>query len=114
MFDGDETREELFSALQHLKYAKHEVILFHVTDKKHELEFEYENRPYLFIDMESGEEVKLQQHQVKEMYVEKVTAYKESLKMKCLQYKIEFIEADINEGFVPILQNYMVKRNKMR
>ncbi|MGB4960588.1 MAG: DUF58 domain-containing protein [Saprospiraceae bacterium] len=114
MFDSDESEDELFSALQHLKYAKHEVILFHVTDKKHELDFEYENRPYLFIDMESGEEVKLQQHQVKDMYIAKVNSYKEALKMKCLQYKIDFVEADINEGFVPILQNYLVKRNKMK
>ncbi|MBK8668841.1 MAG: DUF58 domain-containing protein [Saprospiraceae bacterium] len=114
MFDNDETTEDLFSALQHLKYAKHEVLLFHVTDKKHELDFEYENRPYIFVDMESGEEVKLQHHQVKDMYIEKVMAYKEALKMKCLQYKIEFIEADINEGFAPVLQNYLVKRNKMK
>lgn len=114
MFDGNNDNEDLFAALQHLKYAKHEVILFHVTDKKHELDFEYENRPYLFIDMESGEEIKLQHHQVKDMYIEKVMKYKDDLKMKCLQYKIEFVEADINEGFVPILQNYMVKRNKMK
>lgn len=114
MFDSNESNEDLFAALQHLKYAKHEVILFHVTDKKHELDFEYENRPYLFVDMESGEEIKLQHNQVKELYVEKVSAYKDALKMKCLQYKIEFIEADINEGFVPVLQNYMVKRNKMK
>ncbi len=114
MFDDGETNEDLFAALQHLKYAKHEVILFHVTDKKHELDFEYENRPYLFVDMESGEEIKLQHHQVKDLYIEKVQSYKEQLKMKCLQYKIEFVEADINEGFVPVLQNYMVKRNKMR
>lgn len=114
MFDGGESNEDLFAALQHLKYAKHEVILFHVTDKKHELDFEYENRPYLFVDMESGEEIKLQHNQVKELYVDKVMKYTNELKMKCLQNKIEFIEADINEGFVPILQNYMVKRNKMR
>jgi len=114
MFDSNESNEDLFAALQHLKYAKHEVILFHVTDKKHELDFEYENRPYLFVDMESGEEIKLQHNQVKELYIEKVSAYKDALKMKCLQYKIEFIEADINEGFVPVLQNYMVKRNKMK
>ena len=114
MFDSDESNEDLFSALQHLKYAKHEVLLFHVVDKKRELEFEYENRPYLFIDMESGDEVKLQHHQVKDMYVEKVNAYKNALKMKCLQYKIEFIEAYINEGFATILKNYLVKRNKMK
>lgn len=114
MFDNDERTEDMFAALQHLKYAKHEVILFHVTDKKHELEFEYENRPYLFVDIESGEEIKLQHNQVKELYVEKVKTYTEALKMKCLQYKIEFIEADINEGFLPILQSYLVKRTKMK
>ncbi len=114
MFDHDGNTEDMFAALQHLKYAKHEVILFHVTDKKHELEFEYENRPYLFVDIESGEEIKLQHNQVKELYVKKVNNYTEALKMKCLQYKIEFIEADINQGFVPILQSYLVKRSKMR
>ena len=99
---------------QNLKYAKHEVVLFHVTDKKHELDFEYENRPYLFVDMESGEEIKLQHQQVKELYVSKVQEYKSTLKMKCLQYRIDFVEADINEGFVPVLQSYLVKRNKMK
>lgn len=114
MFDNAESSDDLFAALQHLKYAKHEVVLFHVTDKKHELDFEYENRPYLFVDMESGEEIKLQHQQVKELYVSKVQEYKSTLKMKCLQYRIDFVEADINEGFVPVLQSYLVKRNKMK
>ncbi|KXK37270.1 MAG: DUF58 domain-containing protein [Saprospiraceae bacterium] len=114
MFENSDHTEDLFSALQHLKYAKHEVILFHVTDKSHELDFEFENRPYQFIDLETGEEIKLQYSQVKEAYVNKVQAYKNELKMKCLQYKIDFVEADINDGFVPVLQNYLVKRNKMK
>ena len=114
MFDSGDDTDDLFAALQHLKYAKHEVLLFHVTDRKHELAFEYENRPYLFVDMESGEEIKLQHNQVKDLYVEKVMQYKNELKMKCLQYKIEFIEADIQDGFVPVLQNYIVKRNRLK
>lgn len=114
MFDSDESRDELFSALQHLKFAKHEVLMFHVVDKKSELDFEFENRPYLFIDLESGEEIKLQSHLVKEHYTQKVKAYKDELRMKCLQYKIDFIEADINEGFNPILQSYLIKRNKLK
>jgi len=64
--------------------------------------------------LETGEEIKLQYSQVKEAYVNKVQAYKNELKMKCLQYKIDFVEADINDGFVPVLQNYLVKRNKMK
>ena len=113
MFDGGGNNEELFSALQHLKHNKHEVVLFHVTDKSLEQDFEFKNRPYLFIDMESGEKVKLQANQVKDYYVDQMKSFKDALKLKCLQYKIDFVEADINEGFRPILQAYLVKRSKM-
>lgn len=113
MFDESGNDEALFSALQHLKHNKHEVVLFHVTDKALEQDFEFKNRPYLFIDMETGEKVKLQANQVKVNYVEQMKAFKDALRLKCLQYKIDFVEADINEGFRPILQAYLVKRSKM-
>ncbi len=113
MFESAEDPESLFSALQHLKHNKHEVILFHVVDRRHELEFEFENRPYVFVDMETNEQVRLQPNQVKSFYREQVGKYKEALKLKCLQYKIDFVEADIREGFKPILQQYLVKRGRM-
>lgn len=113
MFEHSDNVEDMFSALQHLKHNKHEVVLFHVVDKSKEIDFEYENRPYIFIDMESGEEVRLQSNQVKEQYVIQMAKFKEQLKFKCLQYKIDFVEADINKGFKPILQSYLVKRSKM-
>ncbi len=114
MFDRSEDPDALFSALQHLKYNKHEVVLFHVTDKKYEKDFAYENRPHEFIDMETGERVKLQSNQVREFYKEKVESFMETLRMKCLQFKIDFVDTDIRQGFVPILETYLVKRKKMR
>ncbi len=113
MFEQSEQTDELFSALQHLKHNKHEVILFHVVDQKHEIDFQFENRPYEFIDMETGERIKLQPNQVKDYYLSKMKEFTESLKIKCLQYRIDFVEADINKGFRPILQSYLVKRGKM-
>jgi len=113
MFDDPTQAEQLYAAIQHLKHAKHEVVLFHVVDKKHEVEFEYENRPYLFVDMETGEKLKLQANQVKEQYVSRMKSYMQELKMKCLQYKVDYVEADINKGFAPILQTYLVKRSKI-
>ena len=113
MFDKTDDQEALFSALQHLKYNKHEVVLFHVVDKKYEAEFQFENRPHEFIDMESGERVKLQSNQVREFYQQKMSGFMEALKMKCLQFRIDFVEADIRQGFVPILETYLVKRKKM-
>jgi len=114
MFEQSEETEALFSALQHLKHNKHEVILFHTVDKSLELDFEFENRPYLFVDMESGERVRLQSNQVKDYYVEQISKFKEQLRIKCLQYKIDFVEADIRQGFKQVLQAYLVKRMKMR
>jgi len=114
MFENMAESKELFDALQHLRYAKHEVILFHTVDKSLEIDFNYENRPYLFIDMESGEEIRLQSDQVKETYRSKINEYYNELKMKCLQYKIDFVEADINQGFDQILQSYLVKRAKIK
>ena len=113
MLEQTENLELIFAALQHLKYNKHEVVLFHVVDEGKEVDFDYENRPYLFIDMESGEKVRLHSNQVKDHYVKQMKAYKEALKVKCLQYKIDFVEADINQGFKKILQSYLVKRTKM-
>lgn len=116
MFDqaGGAKTDELFQALQHLRFNKHEVIVFHVTDKKHELDFEFENRPYVFVDMETGEKVKLQTNQVREHYLTQISAYKKELMLRCGQYHIEFIEADINEGFHPVLQAFLMKRKKLK
>ena len=113
MFEQAEDTNILFSALQHLRHNKHEVILFHVVDKAKEIDFEFENRPYLFIDMETGEQVRLQSSQVKEYYTRQMAEFTEALKLKCMQYRIDFIEADINAGFRHILQSYLVKRSKM-
>ena len=113
MLESTSTADELFSALQHLKHNKHEVILFHVIDKQKEIDFNYENRPYKFIDLESGQELKVTPNEVKEIYTKKITAYKNELKLKCGQYRIDFIEADINLGFEQILLPYLLKREKL-
>ncbi len=114
MMENTGSHDELFSALQHLKHNKHEVILFHTVDKDKEIDFNFENRPYQFIDLESGEEIKLHPNEVKENYVEQILAQTNSLKLKCLQYGIEFVEVDINQGFHQILLAYLIKRKKMQ
>src|SRR5699024_7006969 len=41
MLQSDRETEKLFEALQHLKYNKHEVVLFHTIDKLKEIDFEF-------------------------------------------------------------------------
>lgn len=112
LMTGD-SEEELMSALQHLRYNKHEVILFHVIDKQHEMDFEFQNRPYKFIDLETGSVVRLNPADIKEDYRKFTKSFRENLKNKCGQYKIDFIEADINKNFKDVLLPYLIKRRKL-
>lgn len=113
MFDGGND-EEIFKALQHLKHNKHEVILFHVTDHTTELSFQFDERPYEFVDLESGEKLLLNPHEIKDRYEKELSEYHQNLKMRCNQLKIDFISADINTGYFDVLQAYMIKRSKMQ
>ncbi len=106
-------QNELFGALQHLKHNKHEVVLFHVVDKSKEEEFDFDNRPYLFIDVETGDQVKVHSNEVKESYVQSMSAFKKDLRTKCAQYRIDFVEADIHEGYRQVLLPYLIKRERM-
>lgn len=113
MFDNNLNSQDYISGLQHLKFKKHEIIVFHIVDKKKEIEFEFENRPYRFIDLETGEKVDLFPDEFKEKYLDKIRKYQDELKLKCSQYQIDLVEADINQGFDTVLQNYLIKRQRL-
>jgi uncharacterized protein (DUF58 family) len=114
MLGRPEDLNAIFSALQHLKHQKHEVLIFHVMDKATEEDFEFSERPYIFTDVETGEEVKLQPSQVKEHYHTAIEKYKKEIALRCGQYKIDFVPVDISEPFDKVLYSYLVKRSKVR
>ncbi len=87
--------------------------MFHVTDIEHEGEFKYNNRPYKFVDMETGETVKLNPNEVRDYYLKSAGLFKENLKLKCGQYKIDFIQADVKSDFKEVLIPYLIKRKTL-
>lgn len=113
MFQNYADHDQIFSALQHLKHNRHEVLMFHVTDKATELDFEFEDRPYEFMDLEGGEKVKLTPSQVKEAYSKAVGDFAQNLKLRCGQLKIDLVEADIRDDMDKILTGYLIKRTKL-
>jgi uncharacterized protein (DUF58 family) len=114
MLGRNEDAAGLLAALQHLKHRNHEVLIFHVTDKSTEEEFNFAERPYIFVDIETGEEVKLQPSQVRTQYLQAMGQFKQELALKCGQYKIDFIPVDIQEPFEKVLYAYLIKRSKVR
>jgi len=109
MFQNQD-KEKLFNALQHLKHNKHKVVVFHVYDKQTEIEFDFDNAPRKFIDVESGEELNLFAENIKGFYEEKIKLYFNEIAMTCAQNKIKYIPVSVDESFEKILTTYLVEK----
>lgn len=110
---SNDEQERVFDALRHLKHCKHEVILFHIFDKKRELQLEYGNKPFHFIDMETNAKLKIYPNEIAERYHDIIQQYTAAIKRHAIQYNIDYIPVDINLGFHQVLQPYLLKRNRM-
>ena len=110
MFQTSENDSKLFDALRHLKHNKHEVVLFHTYDGETEFNFNFDNAPKKFVDVETGEEVNVYAENIQEKYKKIVSNYFKELKNKCLQYKIDYIPVDIHKGFNEVLTSYLISR----
>lgn len=102
--------EALFTALQHLKHNKHKVVLFHVIDNKTELNFDFDNAPRKFIDIETGDEVNIFADNVKSEYEKGVNSYFKKLALTCSQNKIKYVPVGVADSFEKVLTTYLVEK----
>ena len=113
MFQQTNSIKRIYEALQHLKHNKHEVLLFHVAEHETEKNFNFKDRPYKFIDSETGESITLTPSGIKEKYENKMESFYNEVKLNCGKLGIDFIEANTNITFDKILGAYLIKRKKM-
>jgi uncharacterized protein (DUF58 family) len=107
-----EDEDKLLSALQHLKHNKHKVVLFHVIDGKTELNFDFDDAPRKFIDVETGEEISVFAENVKSAYEKNVADYFKKLALSCAQNKIKYVPVSVNEDFEKIMLTYLTEKQK--
>ncbi|MDM9630311.1 DUF58 domain-containing protein [Robiginitalea aurantiaca] len=112
LFQNQVDDERLFEALRHLKYNKHEVLLFHLTDKRTELDFAFDNTPRRFTDVETGAHIDLYPERIKESYQEVLEAYLKSLKLICAKYDIKYVPVDIADPFTRVMNTFLVERQR--
>lgn len=103
-------QEALFNALQHLKHNKHKVVLFHVIDYQTEVNFNFDNSPRKFIDVETNEEVNIFADNIKEIYEKEVKSYFKKIEMTCMQNKIRYVPVNVGENFEKILTTYLIEK----
>ena len=113
MLDKTEDTEALVSALQHLRHNKHEVVVFHLLDAETELSFDFPDRPTRFVDLESGEELKLHPTEVREAYRDRMQKLTKTLRDRCGSHGIDWVDVDVAQGVLPVLTSYLTKRAKL-
>jgi uncharacterized protein (DUF58 family) len=113
MFQDGIENEAIWRALQHLKFQKNEVILFHVRHEPEENQLDFEDRPLKFVDLESKETLLLNPAEVREIFTERVVKLDKELKNRCLQYKIDFYPIDASKDLHQVLLPFYLKRMRM-
>ncbi|WP_445386034.1 DUF58 domain-containing protein [Robiginitalea sp. IMCC44478] len=112
MFQEAVDEERLFEALRHLKYNKHEVVLFHLSDKATELDFDFENSPRRFMDVETGKHIDLYPESVREKYQSTLEDYLQSIRLVCAKYNIKYQAVDIAQPFARVFNTFLVERQR--
>ncbi len=109
--DGDP--EELYSAFQHFRYNQHEMIIFHVKDPQLEEDLDLPARPHRFVDMETGQAIRLNPGEIRDHYQRLVSEYFSEVKLRCGQFEIDFNEASIRSDFKEVLLPFLVRRQRI-
>jgi uncharacterized protein (DUF58 family) len=107
-------QKKLFDALQHLKYNKHKVVLFHPLEQSLESNFDFDNAPRKFIDVETGESVNVFASNVKAIYQSKMKVFQKEIALTCAQNKIQYVPVNVGDEFEKIITTYLVERQSFR
>ena len=104
-------QEDVLEGLRHFRYKGHEVILFHIIDKK-EKEFNF-NSPINFIDLENNDMIKTDPRQIKADYKQAFIEFCENYKKECSKNSIDYIPINTSDSIDKTLIQYFIKRSKL-
>ncbi len=103
--------ESIMKGLQHFRYLKNDVIVFHIADNE-ELNFRYKKEAK-FVDLESNESVVINPWQIRNEYLNSMNSFYSHLKSECNKNKIEYNVINTKTSSDYILLNYLIKRGKL-
>ncbi len=110
LFENIQEQDALLSSLKHFKHKNHEVILFHVLEKRSERELDFPDQRFVFEDLETGFQMDLIPAQIKEDYKKKISAYFERFKRVCRENRIDYVEIDTESDIELGLLSFLNKR----
>ena len=100
--------DPILKALYRLRFAGHDVILFHVLDEA-EAEFPFEGMLELE-DNESDERLEVDADAIKADYLEEVAKFRDRYKVECFRARIDYVPLHTGMPFDKALMSYLLSR----
>lgn len=105
LFDISPLRE----ALQHLKFRRHDIALFHLLDRA-EVEFEFD-RPTRFLDLEGGPSLLADPNLIARRYRKAVRDYLEELESILNHSVVDYHRTFLDEPYEQVLARFLIGRS---
>lgn len=102
--------DPLMSALQHLKFAGHDVIVMQVLDP-HEVDFPFD-QVVEFTDSETGEKFKTAGRSARDLYLKEFEAHQRAIRDGCAALKIDHAVFDTRMPLDFALAEYLYRRGR--
>ena len=101
-------------ALQHFKHNQHDVIVFHVLDEATEVQFNFENQLYRFIDLEQQSEIKINPQALKNIYQNEMQSFLKKWETVCQKYSFDYFKLHAGNNYNALLHAFLQKRNRLK
>lgn len=99
---------ELGDALQHLRYRKHDISLFHLMDPQ-EIAFEFE-RPQRFVDLEDGTALVAEPSLIADEYKAALRDFLANVRAKCHDASADYQLVTTDTPLEPLLREFLTAR----
>jgi len=103
---------DLKSAVQHLRFRRHDLAVFHLLDQR-ELDFDFD-RPARFVDMEGGEAVLADPSLISRNYREAVRQYLTEIDELVRTSAVDYHRVKMHEGYDDVLVRFLLGRTPKR
>ena len=103
--------QKILSGMKHLKYNKHEIIVFHIVDDQ-EVDFNFKGE-FIFEDLESKQKIRTDARYVQQDYLNQINNQYTFFKKSFRENDIDYIRIRTSEPIESALSGYLLKRKKI-
>lgn len=106
--DGFEDADALLNCFQHLRFQKHDLVMFQLLDRM-EMDFQFD-RPVRFNDLESSYNLVTEPNTIRDEYLAQLHRHLKHLKEGCNQFNADYRQVILDQDYEKLLADFLSER----